>query len=141
VCRVYNRDIGYSDRFLSKVPLYDEYDREQLDCAGLLDQEFVQHSYRFNGSVADPGGDERIKLAQYSGVHPVVWTDEVRAIQWMHLHPNLKACTTVIQPSTKRNGLIRNCDGRLVLVKHTVIPTGTPVCGQADIPTCGAASP
>ena len=138
VCRVHNSDLGYKDSFASKVPLYDEYNREHLDCHGLLNQEFFRKG-RYSG-YGVPGGDT-VKLAQNNLAYKDVWTDEVRAVQWMHLHPNVQACTTLIQSSTKQNGLIRNCDGHLVFVKHTVVPTGTPVCGQADIPTCGAASP
>ena len=137
VCRVHNSDLGYKDSFESKVPLYDEYNREHLDCRGLLDQEFFRKGHYSGYGV--PGGDA-VKLAQNNLAHKDVWTDEVRAIQWMDLHPNVQACTTVIH-STKRNALIRDCDGHLVLVTNTVVPPDTPACGQADPPTCGGASP
>lgn len=142
VCRVYNRDLGYADWFESKVPLHDEYDREHLDCPGLLDLEVFEAGPHFGG--------ESVKLAQYNRAHRYSGDpDRFGAIQWMHLHPDVKACTKRTDwvgasgghVFVARTALIRNCDGHLVVVTHAVVPPATPECGQAALPTCGATPP
>jgi hypothetical protein len=155
VCRVDESDLGYGfaqhKPLVSKVPSHDEYEREHLDCAGLLN---LDMDMRRDLSFVP----EQVKLVQYNRAREDDHVDNLRAIQWMHLHPDVKACTIVIQsseaelnswlvlfpgyfPEAKRTVLIRNCDGHVIWVTHPEIPPGTPTCGQADIPACGTASP
>jgi hypothetical protein len=149
MCRTDNRDLGYAEIIATKVFGRDESDGEHLGCPALLQTEV-------NG----------VSLADYN--HAAVFTvlpwmvTTHRAEQWVHLHPEVKECVFERPPAEEgslsysrgsaitgfafenpwtRTILSVNCDGHVISITNGVIPTGTPSCGQADIPKCAGGTP